>query len=168
MAPKDADRAVAIAAHARSCRTRSSPSSEPVSPLSPSKSEMRWPSSPAPMKALSGLSKKMRVADLHLMREIAAQRSLARHRIVRRADLRQLQQPRVVQRERRQNHRRRGLEEFLAARVGVLDAGGAAVLMNDAPHPASGPQLKVLVLGAEPASSVLVGCDFAPIMQPKR
>src|SRR6266849_7344588 len=40
---------------------RKSPSSAPVNPVSPSKSEMREPSSPAPINALSGLSKKTRV-----------------------------------------------------------------------------------------------------------
>ena len=98
------------------------------------------------MNALSGLSKKMRDSALHLVREVAAERSFSRGRIVRRADLRKIQQPGVVQRERSQNHGVGGLEELLAVRVGVLDSGGAAVLVNDAPHPASGAQLKALVL----------------------
>src|SRR5579883_951826 len=40
---------------------RNGSSSAPVNPRSPSKSEMRDPSSPAPMKAFSGLSKNTRV-----------------------------------------------------------------------------------------------------------
>src|SRR5207244_13247611 len=41
-------------------RRNGSPSA-PVNPMSPSKSEMRDPSSPAPIKALSGFSKNTRV-----------------------------------------------------------------------------------------------------------
>ena len=66
------------------------------------------------MKAFSGLSKKMRDSAFHLMREIAAQRSLSRRRIVRRADLRKIQQPVIVQRERRKHDGLRGLEKLFA------------------------------------------------------
>src|SRR5438128_9171697 len=73
----------------------------------------------------------------HLVREVAAQRSFARIWIVGRADFGKQQQPRVVQRERRQHDRRGGLEELLTVLAGELDSGGASVLVHDAPHPAS-------------------------------
>src|SRR5215471_11274777 len=135
MMPKDPMGGLPLMLRAIMPKRKGSPSA-PVNPMSPSKSEMRDPSSPAPIKALSGLSKNACVGP-HLVREVAAHCAFARVWIVGRTDFGKQQQPRVVQRERRQHDGRGGLEELLAVLAGELDPGGAAILVHDAPYPAS-------------------------------
>src|ERR1039458_7094580 len=77
--------------------------------------------------------------------EVPAERSLAGNGIIRSADLGQIEQPRVIQREGRKNYDFRRLKKFFAIGIDILDAGGASVLVQNTAHPASGPQFEIFV-----------------------
>ena len=79
------------------------------------------------------------------MGQISAERPLARARVVRRSHRREMEEPDIVERVRREHDDRCRLRDVPAAGIRVPNAGNAALLMQNATHPAPRSQLERLL-----------------------